>query len=134
MAVQWTPALAVGVPEVDAPNQELFRRADRLIQALRDGDRGRVLPLLQNLEDWAAKQFAAEEKLMREAGYPGLDRHAEAHRTFRTQYAGLAAAIERSGPTAAVALTAHNWLSDWLRQHVAEQDAVLARFLAARAS
>jgi hemerythrin len=133
MAVQWTPALAVGVPEVDTLNQELFRRADRLIQALRDGDRDHVRPLLGSLDDWAAKQFTAEERLMREAGYPGLDRHAEAHRTFRTQYAGLTAAIERSGPTAAIALTAHNWLSDWLRKHVAEEDAGLARFLAARA-
>jgi hemerythrin len=69
---------------------------------------------------------------MRELGYPGLAEHAAAHRAFRDEYAELAKRFARSGPTAYVALTVHNWLSDWLRKHLGGLDLELGRFIAAR--
>ena len=67
--IQWSPALAVGVPEIDAQHQELFRRAERLITALRGGDRAEVTPLVRYLTDYAVEHFAAEERFMREIGF-----------------------------------------------------------------
>ena len=131
-ALQWTPALAVGVAEVDGQHQELFHRAERLIAALRGGDRGEVVPLLAFLEGYALFHFEAEERLMRALGYPGLEEHAKAHRAFRDEYARMVLDFHRTGPTALLALTVHNWLSDWLRSHLAGLDQELGRFLAAR--
>jgi hemerythrin len=131
-ALQWTQALSVGIPEVDAQHQELFRRAERLIAALRAGDRGEVLPLLAYLDEYVVHHFDAEERLMREAGYPGATAHAAAHRAFRADFAALVKDFRRTGPTALVALTIHNWLSDWLRMHIGGVDQELGRFLAAR--
>jgi hemerythrin len=130
--LEWTPALAVGVDAIDAQHRELFRRAEQLIRALRAGDRGEVVPVLAYLEEYAVHHFEAEEKLMRELGYPGLAEHAAAHRAFRDEYAELATRFARSGPTAYVALTVHNWLSDWLRKHLGGLDLELGRFIAAR--
>jgi hemerythrin len=130
-ALQWTPALAVGVAEVDGQHQELFRRAERLIAALRGGDRGEVAPLLGFLEGYAVFHFEAEERLMRELGYPGLEEHVQAHRTFREEYARMVLDFHRTGPTALLALTVHNWLSDWLRSHIAGLDQELGRFVRA---
>ncbi len=87
--IPWTPALAVGVPEIDAQHQELFRRAERLITALRTGDRGEVEPLVRYLAAYAVEHFAAEERYMREIGYPGLDGHRAVHRAFREDFAEL---------------------------------------------
>jgi hemerythrin len=131
-ALQWTPALAVGIPELDAQHQELFRRAERLIAALRAGDRGEVLPLLAYLDEYVVHHFQAEERLMSEVGYPGREAHAAAHRAFREDFAAFVKDFRRSGPTALVALTIHNWLSDWLRLHLCGVDQELGRFVAAR--
>ena len=133
LALQWTPALAVGVEEIDAQHQELFKRAERLIAALRTGGRGEVVPLLAYLQEYVVQHFAAEERIMHEARYPGLEAHVELHRAFREEFARFAADLERKGPTALVALTVHNWLSDWLRQHIGGVDQELGRYLTARA-
>ena len=131
-ALQWTPALAVGVPEIDAQHQELFRRAERLIAALRAGDKAQVLPLLAYLDEYVVHHFQAEERLMRELDYPGLAAHAAAHEAFRADFTGLVGDFRRTGPTALVALTIHNWLSDWLRMHIGGEDQELGRFAASR--
>ena len=38
----------------------------------------------------------------------------------------------RKGPTPLVALTIHNWLSDWLRRHVGGLDVDIGRFADAK--
>jgi hemerythrin len=131
-ALQWTPALVVGIPEIDSQHQELFRRAERLIAALRSGDRGEVLPLLAYLDEYVVLHFGMEERLMKEVGYPGRDAHAAAHLAFRAEFAEFVKDFRRSGPTALVALTIHNWLSDWLRMHICGVDQELGRFVLAR--
>ncbi len=131
-SLQWSPALAVGVPEIDAQHQELFRRAERLITALRAGDRGEVEPLVRYLTDYVVEHFAAEERYMREIGYPGLEGHRAAHDPFREDLAEMLADYQRKGPTPLVALTMHNWLSDWLRRHTGGLDQEIGRFAEAK--
>jgi hemerythrin len=132
MVLQWTPALAVGVPMIDAQHQELFRRAERLILALRGGDRAEVAPLVVYLSEYAATHFADEERLMADVGFPELADHRAAHEAFRKEFKELVKDYERKGPTPLVALTLHNWLSDWLRRHVSTVDVRLATFIDTR--
>ncbi len=131
-SLQWSPALAVGVPEIDAQHQELFRRAERLITALRAGERREVEPLVHYLSDYVVEHFAAEERYMREIGYPGLEGHRAAHDAFREDLAEMLADYQRKGPTPLVALTMHNWLSDWLRRHTGGLDQEIGRFAEAK--
>ncbi len=125
--IQWTPALAVGVPEIDAQHQELFRRAERLIVALRTGDRSEIGPLVTYLADYVVTHFEAEERLMRATAYPERDGHQAEHRRFRADLQELATRLDSKGPTALLALTLHNWLSDWLRRHIGAADRDLGR-------
>jgi hemerythrin len=133
-ALQWTEALAVGVPEIDAQHQEIFRRAERLIVALRAGDRGEVLPLLAYLDEYVTHHFEAEERLMNELSYPERDAHHAAHQAFQVEFGAFVKDFRRSGPTALIALTIHNWLSDWLRQHLCGVDQEFGRFVQAARS
>jgi hemerythrin len=130
--LEWTPALAVGDPDIDDQHRELFRRAARLIAALRRDDRAAVAPTLAYLEVYAVHHFEGEERLMRELGYAGLAEHAAEHRAFRDELAALAAELEARGATALVALTLHNRLSAWLTEHLGGVDLALGRFLATR--
>ncbi len=130
--LQWTPALAVGIPEIDSQHQELFLRAGRLITALREGEAAEVLPLLRYLEEYVIEHFEAEEQLMRKLEYPAIGEHTAAHEAFRADFRSRVRDVQRTGPTALAALTVHNWLSDWLRQHIGKVDQELGRFVASR--
>jgi len=132
MTFEWSSSLVVGVPEIDEQHQELFRRAERLIHALRAGDRSEVEPLIRYLSDYAVSHFEAEERCMERAGYPGLTGHRAAHQQFRDEFQGLLRDYQRKGPTPLVTLSIHNWLSDWLRHHIGGADVDLGAWLKAR--
>ena len=66
-------------------HEELFRRAEQLVRALRTGDRAGVDALFTYLAGYVEKHFLVEERLMGRAGYPGLDAHRSAHARFRAE-------------------------------------------------
>ncbi|WP_242335005.1 MULTISPECIES: bacteriohemerythrin [Anaeromyxobacter] len=129
MPLEWSPSLAVGVAEIDADHVELFHRAERLVRALRTGDRAGVEALFTYLAGYAERHFLAEERLMVAAGYPRLEEHRAAHARFRGELEGHLRAHARDGGSAAAGLALHNWLSDWLREHLAGLDRDLALHL-----
>lgn len=132
MALEWTSGLRVGIDEIDEQHQELFRRAERLILALKAGDRGEVEPLIRYLSDYVVSHFECEERWMARAEYPGLAAHRDAHVRFRDAFREMTREYQRKGPTPLMALTVHNWLADWLKQHIAGSDVALARWLEAK--
>jgi hemerythrin len=132
MPLEWTPELSVGRADLDAQHVEIFRRGARLITALRAGDRGEVGPTIAYLSAYASTHFAEEEKLMREAAYPGLADHARQHSGFVAELGRLAAGFDRKGATALLAMEIHNWLAGWLRSHLGETDRALVEYLRQR--
>jgi hemerythrin len=132
VTLEWTSALRVGVDPIDEQHQELFRRAERLVHALRAGDRGEVEPLLQYLSDYVVSHFACEERWMAQVEYPALEPHRDAHRRFTDEFGEMVREYQRKGPTPLVALSVHNWLALWLRHHIAGADVALGRWLEER--
>jgi len=126
----WTPALALGHEEIDSQHQELFRRVARLVDAMASGgDRALVGRLFEFLGTYAADHFAVEERLMVESNFPGYNVHRAAHERFIRDYQSLRKLHEESGASAAVAIKAHTWLSQWLKSHIGRTDQLLARYL-----
>ncbi len=132
MPFDWSSSLKVGVPEIDEQHQELFVRAERLILALRGGDRSEVEPLVKYLADYVTSHFQCEERWMARVEYPGLEAHRDAHRRFSDELREMTREFQRKGPTPLLALTVHNWLSDWLRRHIGGADVQLGTWLKAR--
>ena len=126
----WTPALALGHAEIDAQHQELFRRAGRLLDAMAAGDRAVVSELFDFLGAYVLEHFAAEERLMVASRFPGYNVHRAAHERFVRDYQSLRKLHEQSGASAAVAIKARTWLTEWLKTHIAGTDQLLARHLA----
>jgi hemerythrin len=127
--LQWKPSLAVGDELIDAQHRELFRRAERLIAALRANDRTEVEPTVAFLADYVNEHFAAEEAIMRAAAYPAFDEHRSAHEKFKNEFAAMVGDFQEKGPTALVAMTLHNWISAWLKKHLSGLDLEMARWL-----
>jgi hemerythrin len=121
--------MSVGVPQIDAQHQELFRRVDQLLQAMIAKDRTEAGRLIGFLREYAIVHFGAEEILMRERRFPGYEAHKAEHDAFAAELEGLAAIHQREGPTAALILHLERRVCEWLRGHVYFTDVALGRFV-----
>jgi hemerythrin len=117
----WDPRLATGDPVVDHQHQTLFSMVNGLHEAIASGaTRPRIQRILEELSTYTFEHFAAEERLMARVGYPAMAGHVCKHQDMAKQ------AIEiidgyRSGRLT-VSLTLPQFLADWVRHHIAEED------------
>jgi hemerythrin len=129
MPLEWTPALSVGIEEIDDQHRELFRRAGRLVEGIRRGDPDEIDELVEYLHRYAVSHFGAEEAAMRSASYSGYARHKAEHDRFIEDLLELSVENEEAGG-AFVAVKIDRWLSGWLRDHVVRVDTELGNHLA----
>ena len=131
-ALRWTTALSIGVPELDAHHEELFRRVDRLLDAMLVHDRSEAVRLLAFLQTYARDHFEAEERLMRESAYPDLELHVAEHVAFSAEIAELVRTLAEQGPSASLVLRLEREVTGWLRDHIYSTDLALGRYLVSR--
>jgi hemerythrin len=129
MAMVWTPAFAVGIPEIDQQHQELFYRLSKLLEGIVGGDRAEVARLIDFLGQYVVTHFGAEERWMVESEYPDYEAHKAEHDRFMQDYLRYSVELEQKGPTALVGMRVNNWIADWLRSHIMVSDMALGRFL-----
>ena len=131
--IQWTPALAVGIDEIDAQHQELFRRAGQFLASLEGSSRKDVGTLLSYLRLYAITHFGTEEERMREAEYPEYPAHKAEHDRFIRELLRMSDEHERRGGPGLQPLRVATFVTRWLEEHVSGTDTALARFLLANA-
>lgn len=130
--IKWTPDLAVGIEEIDAQHQELFRRAERFITGLSEPTRQDVGILLSYLRLYCVTHFGAEEAWMRQVSYPGYDAHKAQHDGFIEHILELSREHERRGGPGLETVEVGSWLQHWLEDHVSGTDKAFARFVLSR--
>jgi hemerythrin len=129
VAIVWTPELALGLPTLDEQHRQLFLHADRFHAALARADPAdRLAEHLGFLAAYAGQHFDAEERFMREIGYPGLAAHVAEHGAFRRRLALLAPLEEQEGPSQAVLTLVGSLDENWLHEHVAGADMAYVRW------
>lgn len=127
---EWSPALCIGVAEIDQQHEELFALANALVDAVGAARTERLLELLAHLGSYIAKHFETEEALMRRTGYPDRDAHVREHRAFTATFNRLVAAFARYGSDdGRVASQVEQEVTQWLERHVATSDMALGEFL-----
>jgi hemerythrin len=132
--LDWDPALAIGVPEIDAQHRALFAQASRFDAAVRGGESSQeVQQLLDFLSRYAVEHFEAEERLMREVEYPRLPSHALEHAEFRRRLSTLLPHWESEGDSVSLLMALSGFLMRWLREHVATSDRAIGEHIRARA-
>lgn len=129
----WDPSLAIDVPEIDDQHRTLFAEVNRFDAAVRAGIQGaEIRQLFAFLGRYAQEHFEAEERLMREAGYPRLASHALEHAEFRRRLATLLPHWESEGESIALLMAVSGFLARWLRDHVATSDRAIGEYLRTR--
>jgi hemerythrin len=131
--IAWTPALAVGIEEIDAQHKELFRAADAFLTSLENSGRADVAALLKYLRSYAVSHFGEEEGWMREFSYPEYGAHKSLHDRFLRDLESLTVEHEESSPGLEPMRVA-TWLGRWLIDHVSANDTKLARFIVSRSA
>lgn len=127
--LEWTPALATGIDEIDEQHRELFRCVARIRDASLSGDASELDQAIVFLRDYVRLHFQAEERYMTARRFPGLERHREEHLLLLEAVHEIEADHRLRGPAANSLLRMERFLSDWLRTHIAVTDLAMARFV-----
>lgn len=130
MALGWTPALEIGIQEIDQQHQELFYRIGKLLDGIVSGEREEVGRLLEFLGEYVVKHFGAEERWMVQSGYPDYEAHKAEHDRFMQDYLRMQVEYDQKGPTALMGMRVNNWVGGWLRGHISSTDMDLGKYLA----
>ena len=117
MPIQWSPDLALGVPELDGQHLQLDAHLSVLHDALCEGRLPDVAAVLRGVREVSTRHFECEERFMAVNRYAGLDRHVLQHRHFGERLAGFEEALRRDGATMKLAMDVGNWLAGWVREH-----------------
>lgn len=128
---EWRPEYSVGIEEIDAQHQELFRRAGLFIESLRRQSRQEIGILLSFLRLYAVTHFGAEEAWMRASGYPATAEHEKQHDGFIKDILALSDQHEKKSGTGIEPARVSGWLEKWLKNHVTSTDTDFARHLKA---
>lgn len=129
--IVWTDDLSIGVELIDRQHQTLIARLNDVSAAV-DSQQGEteIGKTLGFLTDYAEFHFAAEEKVMTKANYPGLAEQKAAHQEFMATLDNLKQDFEEEGSTRPLAHALNTFLMNWLTDHIRSLDRRLGQFLA----
>jgi len=123
----WNERYSLGQPQTDSDHQALFRLAEQLYDAVKNGAAQDQLDgYLARLESYARFHFEDEEALMRRIGFPELAQHRQEHQEFLARLSSLES-LFRSG-SAHLDEATLEFLGGWLERHVCGTDQRLAQF------
>jgi hemerythrin len=126
----WTDSYKVGHPQIDLQHQELFRIVNGLHDAIVDGKGREILgSTLLKLAACTVNHFKTEEAVMSSVQYPGLDAHKRKHEALAAHIKDLAKKCASGEMVFTTSLS--SFLSDWLRNHVKEDDMAASRYMKA---
>jgi hemerythrin len=129
--IQWNNNLSVGIAEIDGQHQRLVKLINDLNDAMKVG-KGRDITgkILNELTSYTLTHFATEEKYFDKFNYPESDAHKEEHSKFVQKVSAFKKDFEES--RVGITIPIMNFLSDWLKNHIAVIDKKYQPFLTAQ--
>ena len=126
--LNWSDKLSVGVQSIDNQHTLLIDTLNELHAAMMKGQARAVAgDILKKLVEYTRDHFAAEEAMMESAKYPALASHQLAHRELTKKVEEYLGRLEGGDITLGIHLM--SFLSDWLTNHIQDEDRKLAAFL-----
>lgn len=127
--IEWKKEYETGVALVDEQHRNLVEIINRFEDALQKGKGSRhANEILNELMGYTQEHFAAEERLMAEAGYPQLKLHQSQHRQLLQKVERFQFDFNGSGRRITAEL--HEFLGYWLLTHILRDDRAFGASLA----
>ncbi len=125
----WDDAYSVGHDLIDRQHRHLFLTIQRYTADLQQEDlhSEAVSGALDEIRRYAEEHLVAEERLLREHRYPGLEAHYALHMQYRRRFAALCQEVlarQQQAPRHIL-----EFLVEWWTFHVRMEDRVWARDL-----
>ncbi len=123
--VAWKPFYSVGDSSLDAEHQQILGFIDELYaESVIGRENAKTKKLLDHLVQYTVSHFQHEERLMQEAGYPGLAAHKIEHERMRQRTLEL-----RANFSQLKAVDLLRFLKDWWTNHIQAEDKSYAPYL-----
>jgi hemerythrin len=128
--LEWSDKYNVGVRTWDSQHQGLVAILNDLHSAILAGQvQAETGPLLQKLLDYTQNHFATEERMMTDAGHPGLAHHRELHRELTARVVEFIGRYKDGD--AGMYLPLLKFLRDWLADHILREDCACGNWMVA---
>ncbi len=125
--VEWSEELSVGITQVDQEHQKLVAIVNQLDEAMISGKGTRIMnEILTQLVEYTKIHFTAEEALMAEAEYPGLDLHKQQHRQLVRKVEKFHSDFNNSGRR--ITRKMMDFLKYWLSNHILVDDMAFGKY------
>jgi len=130
--VPWSSDLSVHHEKLDRQHADLFRLLEQAAAVFEGGGKAALVQAVDAFVHAMLEHTATEEALMEESLFPERGRHRAAHEVFLADLQQLSAELQQNGPTPLVGDWLRLRVPEWLRFHVAVNDANLGAHLAQR--
>ena len=128
--IEWDDSMSVNVDLIDAQHKMLIQKLADLSAAFRRGlEQNKIMKTLDFMIDYTDFHFSAEEKVMEENDYPGLEEQKQQHEEFKLTLNNILEDYKEEGTTAEIATTINVFLLNWLIKHIMGSDSKLGNFL-----
>lgn len=129
--VSWNSTLSVGHDEMDNQHKKLVELLNKLHSAMTEGQGREIVGrTLTELVRYTRVHFAAEEQVMKMAGYPELESHRELHAKLTEQAQQLLDRFNNGQPMNPSEVLRFLW--SWLQDHITQSDKKYGAYIAAR--
>ena len=126
--LKWDNSISVKVDLFDSHHKELINLINKLYRAMEKGDGNNLLlPILDELIDYTAYHFGAEEEVFEKYNYPHKDSHIEQHASFVTKAKDLHQGLKEG--SAVLTNEVLDFLQDWVVNHIMKVDFKYTEFL-----
>ena len=121
-----------GVREMDTEHKELIQKAEELMDAYQNNNpESEILKLLTFLKEYVEIHFKNEEALQVKFHYPAFPEHKQIHDDFKIKVTELFQEVQANGLQVQTRFTFNYLCSEWIVNHIGEEDRKLAEYILA---
>lgn len=119
--IEWDRSYSVKIEAMDEQHRMWFGYLNDVLEGITADDRGRVLDhVIPELVNYTEFHFGAEEKLMQDHNYPGLESHQVEHASFIKLIHEIEMEYNRGKQDQVLKLL--DFMVGWLKNHILGTD------------
>jgi hemerythrin len=119
--IEWNESLSVGNVLMDAHHRIFFEAIREFNAFPGKNDREAIRQRIEFLLEYAAMHLGAEERLMREANFPGFEEHKVTHDAFVRNLQSIKVSFDEN-PNSVSGDGIMEIMQEWLLHHIAGSD------------
>ncbi len=129
--MEWDSSLETGIPTIDQQHKRLVALVNELHDAMKSG-KGRTIvgDTLKSLAGYTDYHFNTEERAFDSYGYPDAQAHKAQHSQLIRKVGELM--IEYAKGEMTITMDTLQFLTDWVKTHIRQQDKAYVPFLAGK--